>query len=283
MKQRLGAALPAALAFAVIASEGAAFSTGPPDGMAGDPPMFRNCTMCHSDFEVDSGDGTLTLSGVPPVYDPGQTYTLTIDITQVDQMRWGFEMTSIAVGNDEGGSLVSIDGNTQVSGVIGDGARDYIKHTQVGTQMGASAGTWDVEWTAPVAGSGDVEFFLAGNAANGNGFNTGDWIYTRRVLSEEAIVGVETGPAIAATVLRAFPNPARAGAVTVSFDLDAADEVGLLVLDANGRVVNAVAPRAYAAGPAAIPVPVSSLVPGRYWVRAAGAFGVRTAPLTVLR
>src|SRR5262249_14970006 len=41
-------------------------------------------------------------------------------------------------------------------------------------------GTFTVNWTAPASASvGTVRFNLAGNAANGDGNNTGDFIYTR--------------------------------------------------------------------------------------------------------
>ena len=73
-----------------------AYSGGPPDGYAGDPPEDLNCTSCHSSFPVNSGNGTLTLLDAPVSYTPGETYLLTVRLEDPNQRRWGFEMTSIS-------------------------------------------------------------------------------------------------------------------------------------------------------------------------------------------
>ena len=39
-----------------------AFSSGPPDGIAGEPPLQSDCTLCHTSFDVNSGDGALDLT-----------------------------------------------------------------------------------------------------------------------------------------------------------------------------------------------------------------------------
>jgi hypothetical protein len=55
---------------------------------------------------------------------------------------------------------------------------DVIMHTNTGTYAGTpTSGSWSFDWTAPVSGA-DVTFWFAGNAANNNGFSTGDYIYT---------------------------------------------------------------------------------------------------------
>ena len=53
--------------------------------------------------------------------------------------------------------------------------------------------TFEIKWTAPAAGSGPVRFYAAGNAANGNGLKSGDWIYnTAQVVTSSAVGTSET-------------------------------------------------------------------------------------------
>ena len=61
---RRSLALLALVAFAAaLPSPAGAFSGGPPDGFCGDPPAMMNCTVCHVDFPVNSGEGLLELLG----------------------------------------------------------------------------------------------------------------------------------------------------------------------------------------------------------------------------
>ncbi len=163
--------------FILTAGLVAAFSSGPPDGRTG-APGDSNCTVaCHSTFVLNSGNGTLTING-PSTYDPnGGTAIINISIAQAGQSRWGFEATALDTNNNFVGAFMNDDPNrTQIST---SGAREYIKHTSVGTDAGtvnASPG-WTIFWVSP-ADFGPVTIYVASNAANNNGFNTGDFIYT---------------------------------------------------------------------------------------------------------
>jgi len=154
-----------------------AFSGGPPDGVSG-APGDNDCTACHSSFEVNSGDGMLTITA-PGDYAPGDTLTIEVDLAQTDQQRWGFESTVLDGSNNPVGELLVTDAtNTQKS--VGGGGREYLKHTSSGTYNGtpdASLG-WSFDWVAPASDVGPVTFYVAGNAANGNFNNQGDFIYT---------------------------------------------------------------------------------------------------------
>ena len=54
--------------------------------------------------------------------------------------------------------------------------------------------TIEFSWTAPEPETSSVTFYVAGNAANGDGSFVGDWIYTQvRTLYPANPVAVETG------------------------------------------------------------------------------------------
>jgi hypothetical protein len=147
-----------------------AFSSGPPAGRTG-APGESTCIDCHTSFPLNSGDGTLSLSGVPaPGYNPGTTYTIMVNLEDPEQSRWGFELTVLDnVDNNQAGTLIRTDmTNTQL---LQDSGRQYIEHTSAGTFNGTpdvSPG-WSFDWQAPDPGVGPVTFYIAGNAANGSG------------------------------------------------------------------------------------------------------------------
>ena len=234
----LGAQLGLALALPFLTTPLAhAWSTGPPDGFAGEPPQFNSCTACHGS---SVGDGSLVLDGVPPGgYSPGATYTLTVRLADPGQSRWGFELTALtnAALDQAGTIIVTDDVHTQLSDNP-DPIPDYLKHTSDGTYPGTPGPTgWTFNWQAPLSGE-SLTFYVAGNAANNNGSPIGDYIYLRQVpLAATTGITPETVPAVM-FVGSSFPNPAPAGvAASVRFALEQPSHVVLRVVDANGRFV----------------------------------------------
>jgi uncharacterized protein (TIGR03437 family) len=58
---------------------------------------------------------------------------------------------------------------------------EFIEHFEGGTRRGTSgSSSWDFDWTPPGSPSGNIVLYVAGNAANGDSFPTGDRIYTAK-------------------------------------------------------------------------------------------------------
>jgi uncharacterized protein (TIGR03437 family) len=57
---------------------------------------------------------------------------------------------------------------------------------------------YEVEWTPPDSNVGDIVVYVAGNAANGNGQNTGDHIFTNRYTLTHLAGGTGAVPAVSA-------------------------------------------------------------------------------------
>ncbi|HPF35731.1 MAG TPA: hypothetical protein P5571_12670 [Candidatus Krumholzibacteria bacterium] len=224
-----------AAALCLSAATAAAFSSGPLDGLT-NAPGEGNCTGCHADFPLNSGTGVLDIVNIPSAYDPDTTYDLTVSLSDPAAQRWGFEMTVLDGTDTFTGTLATTDVNTQTStgGVFG---RTYIKHTSAGTNNGQTgSNTWTVRWTSPPAGSGDVTFYIAGNAANGNFFNTGDRIYAVALpLAESQGTSVD-GFAPRALALQSAPNPFNPR-TELAFTLADAAPVRLTVHALDGRRV----------------------------------------------
>ncbi len=222
------------------ATPAAAYFEGPPDGFCSDPPASMNCTECHFSFPVNTGPGELHLTGLPARYAPGTLYPIVVTITQPQRHLWGFELTSIRESNlEQAGTITPVDPlQVQVSEGAGP-LRDYVKHRAAGTHSGEDAGVWQLLWIAPNAGSGTSHFYLAGNAANANGGQTLDYIYTIDQTVEE--LSPSDVPALGSAPLRVWPNPARGQLwfVIPAGGRDAAsrDADRVTLNDAGGRVV----------------------------------------------
>lgn len=162
--------------------------TGPEPGYTGAPSDLGNCVACHDTFHTENvGPGTINLTGEPigGVYVPGQPYTLTVTVSQTRRQRFGFQITAIDSSNRRAGTLSSLGGDTQVLSETGFGGRQYVEHTELGTlPNSANSRVWQVRWTAPDTDVGTVVFYMAGNAANGDRTNQGDYIYTNRFFAD---------------------------------------------------------------------------------------------------
>lgn len=146
------------------------FSSGPPNGVTG-APGEGTCVDCHSDFPLNSGPGSLVITG-PPAFEPGVTYPITVTLAQNGQSRWGFEFSPLDVGS----CTITDPATTQLDV---EGGNTYVKHTSEGTYEGnPGPAMWSFDWTAPVDPPQEITFYAAGNAANGNGSTSGDYIYT---------------------------------------------------------------------------------------------------------
>lgn len=191
--RRPSATRPAAIALLLAAMmlEAAtawAVSSGPQPAMTGAPALGDQaaegiCTSCHNSSALNPDqDGTLSVQGVPEQYVPGQAYSLTVSISHKDAsvLRWGFQMTAIALESGEGaGEFLATDAaTTQVLAAM-SGSRSYVEHAYGGTAIGQTgAASWTFQWKAPAAAIGPVGFFAAANAANADGSNQGDRIYS---------------------------------------------------------------------------------------------------------
>jgi uncharacterized protein (TIGR03437 family) len=160
-------------------SPAGAFSSGPPPSRTG-APGEPNCTACHGGNAVNSGTGTLTITGLPATYSPNQEIPVTVTLRQSSRARYGFQITAI---NDQGqaaGELVVTDASRtqRIPGTVSGNQRQYIHHTFNGiTPNGTDENSWTFTWRAPAQSAGRVTFYAAGNAANGSG-SGGDFIYT---------------------------------------------------------------------------------------------------------
>ncbi len=186
------------LAAAIYCSYGiavGAFSAGPPASRTGAPalgtfPAETTCSACHASFALNSGPGTVTISALPATYSPGQEVPVTVTISQTDRLRYGFQTTVVDDQGRRAGDLVVTDApRTQLRDGAGNYlGRQYIEHTLTGVAPnGIDKNTFTFTWRAPAQTAGRVTFYVAGNAANGNGANSQDYIYNINASIQPAV------------------------------------------------------------------------------------------------
>lgn len=172
-------------------------SNGPGGRFTG-APGDSVCTQCHTTSPLNSGKGSVKIAFPGgTTYQPSATYRIKVEVKDPDQQRWGFQFTARLASNAavaNAGDLKNINDDARVicqdntAKPCGEANQiQLIMHTVAGTKNGQKGGAdWEFDWTAPAAGSGTVNFYVAGNAANGNGNNQGDLIYTSSMTLDEA-------------------------------------------------------------------------------------------------
>lgn len=146
-------------------------------------PGENNCTRCHTTNPLNTGGGSVTVSGIPLNYRPGQQIPITVTTAREGGVIFGFQVTALDGRNLQIGNF-SLPSQSPaqmqiVNGIVGGNQRTYVEHTKQGvTPTQLDTKSWTFTWTAPSSRVGKVTFYAAGNAANSDGTNGGDYIYT---------------------------------------------------------------------------------------------------------
>jgi len=194
------------------------YNLGGPDAGHTGAPGDRTCaiSLCHV--------GTPTEGGIEIDFPQGNTYTpgvkqlWTVRITGAQTPAYGFQATARLASDErtrQAGAFNSTDGTTHVlchdnkektttSPCRPDASIEFIVHTMRRTQN-----SFTFEWTPPATDSGNVRVYVAANAANANGAESGDRIFLANfTLTPQAGPPPATGPQIRSErpVLQAFSS-----------------------------------------------------------------------------
>lgn len=173
----------------------------------GSPGSTGTCTSCHS-----AGNGTTAIISIVKKADnsnpngkyiPGETYEVTLNGDHPSLLHWGFQLTAMKTGNTGVGTWQGVTGNIRSTT---SGNTVLIEHNQVLPDI-FGAFTVTVDWVAPAAGNGSVNFYGIINAVDHNGSTSGDAVSsTASVTLAEAGVGVEK---IGIQEIKTYPNPVQ--------------------------------------------------------------------------
>ena len=179
------------MAFALLPRKDAVHAFGnqaPPVSRTGAPsfgstlPAEPLCILCHRVDATIARTGSITVTGLPASYTPGQEYTLTASVTHPTRTKFGFELTVLDSTGKQAGTLANVDNvKTTVRSAVFNGAtRQYVSHAGGAASTTVTTGEkndWTFKWTAPATSIGKLGVYAAGNATNMGGSNAGDVIY----------------------------------------------------------------------------------------------------------
>jgi uncharacterized protein (TIGR03437 family) len=112
-----------------------------------------------------------------------------VTVSHPAAQRWGFQL-SARLASDESKAAGTLAPNDVVRVICDDGsargvlapcaagAPEFAEHFDAPRTAAGAGFTFSVDWTPPATGAGDVIFYAAGNAANGDGTPNGDRIFT---------------------------------------------------------------------------------------------------------
>jgi hypothetical protein len=213
------------------------FSSGP-TGSQGDltssPLSTSNCNQCHAQTASLSPNvviGVQETATQTPVsngeYIPGTVYTVSFTVTGAPANGgYGMQATALAQGMApfQAGTFASASTGAKLTT---SGGVQYLEHSQR-----SSTGVFTMQWTAPAAGTGNVEFYVSGMAVNGSG-SGGDALAQATLALTE---GVSTSIIKVANQLdyQVYPNPVTNNQITI----EGIDGEAMVVLtDLAGRQV----------------------------------------------
>jgi uncharacterized protein (TIGR03437 family) len=152
----------------------------------GDDPLACASSSCHIGTPLNGGGGNVVVNFPDGLtYTPGVQQKLTIVITDPVAKAWGFQMSARLdsdLANGQAGDFTA-DPKTQLvlcenffktsKGCPANAQVQFIEHSSP-----FATNTIGVTWTPPTTDVGGVHIYVAANAANKDGSNIGDHIYT---------------------------------------------------------------------------------------------------------
>jgi hypothetical protein len=210
--------------FAIVFISGTMYNGGSPGGKTGSPKDAATCAQCHSSVTATVEWISTTIPGTG--YVPGEVYTVTVNAVEASAVKMGFEVTAENASGKQGVFTITDEAKTKLTN-----GNKAVTHKTAGNTPIDGKISWNFNWTAPVNGSGDVTFYGAINAANGNGSTSGDKIYTSTLKVSEA--GPNSSPHDANNHFILYPNPAYG-----FFFIESASEIlNVNVYDFTGKLI----------------------------------------------
>lgn len=154
-------------------------------------PGENNCTSCHPGT-VNTGGGSVTISSpnlTGWIYTPGQTYTINVTVSHsgFGLFSLGFEAL-LPSGANAGTLVITNSVQTQIkTAFVNPNVRNNVVQKFNGG-LSPDSHTFSFNWTAPVAGTGSITFYVAGMSCDIDGGVGGDFTYTAsQVVNELAV------------------------------------------------------------------------------------------------
>lgn len=239
-------------------------NAGAPAGRTGNPGELSgascNLTGCHVGGPSVSDETVVVSSTVPTAgYEPGQTYTVTVQMNNPGGSKFGFEISPQSNTGTLLGSLSNPGAGAQLIG-----ASKYVTHTLSGN-TGNETKSWTFDWTAPAMGTGDVTFWGAYNFANGNNATSGDVIVNDTYTVSEVSVSINEINSLTEG-FSVYPNPVS-GSLNVDFSITEPENVAVELFSVDGKLVSRLSNNYLLTGDHHLNYDLSTVSSGIYFIK----------------
>lgn len=197
----------------------------------GSPLSIAPCQACHSSGAFSPTPQLQVLDNTAPVttYEPGKLYKVRVTVNASgDPAGYGFQTVALSgTGNVQAGDFMNPGADVQITPLNG---REYPEHNKR-----SSTNTFEVDWEAPAAGTGEVRFYAAVVAANGMNGSDGDgssFLSSPITLTEAVSSTTEANELFEAFTI--FPNPVS-NELNLRIQSPSQSEYQLRLLDIQGR------------------------------------------------
>lgn len=169
-------------------------------------------SSCHGN-RIAGNSPNIKLVFGDTVFRPGKHYRLTLSVDSVYAPKYGFQLTVRDTMNMTSGLLESVAG--EQTHLTFSGNKQFLSHFNA-----SSKNRWDFNWNSPDSFINHVKFYIAVNAANGNGKKTGDTIHHNsfRWKGEPKPLSIESTEKVNIDMIRSYGiirfeviNPIRKG------------------------------------------------------------------------
>lgn len=163
-------------------------------------PGEATCIDCHSDYSVNMSGGSIAIAGITGgTYTPGTTYNLSVTVARSGMTVFGLGVEALNAANSPAGTfVVTNSAETQIkNATVSSVVRPNLVHQLDGGATN-NTHTFNFNWTAPAAGTGNVTLYYAGIAGDHDGNEAGDYVYNGSLALTEG--GGCTTPAQPGTI-----------------------------------------------------------------------------------
>jgi len=200
-------------------------------------PGETTCNSCHG----TAGTGSITIDLPTELqggasYTLGQTYTISVTLSQNTYSLFGFGFEALKANGANGGNLTPGIGTQALNINVSGNSRKNIVHT-FGAGASANSHTFTFTWTAPSTNDGDITFYTAGIAADGNGSpSSNDKTYsTSVVIPAPQTVGIADNSNYNSDIA-IYPNPAT-DKISINYSLSKNSQVKAEIFNLEGKAI----------------------------------------------
>jgi len=193
----------------------------------------RTCISsdCHTG-NASYRDSIISVSIGPEGYRQWFVYDVTVTLSEPGINRFGFQASPQDINGNPIGKLISTSARTQKNLLP-----NWITHTEQSIDVPGNSNTWTFQWQAPgQVGLGEVYFFVAANAANGDDEEEGDMIFFDTIIIPE-VLNNSVPVFFIESLISVYPNPTKKTLLIAFDNVHSIKKLEAIVYDLGGRII----------------------------------------------